>query len=379
VQGHPFSYRIIDLIQEGLHKLDLQAGGAVQMPEPITNPETKRRYLVRSLMEEAITSSQLEGAATTREVAREMIRESRAPRDRSERMILNNYMTMQQIGAARKEPLSRELIFELHRRVTEGTLDDPTAAGRFRRDDEYRVVGDDFGAIFHQPPPAEQLEARMAAMCEFANQADARGFIHPAIRSMILHFWLAFDHPFVDGNGRTARALFYWSMLHHEYWVFEYVSISQMILRGPVKYGEAFLHTETDENDLTYFIIYHLAVINKAIDELHQYIENRGKELRSLDSRLRGTIELNHRQRDLIRHALRHPGSPYTIESHKTTHGVVYETARTDLSDLEARGLLTKRKIGHAWVFTPVEGLERKLQVESRANDRDNLPQDSAI
>jgi Fic family protein len=54
-------------------------------------------------MEEAITSSQLEGAATTREVAKEMIREGRQPRDRSERMILNNYLTMQRIGAIRND------------------------------------------------------------------------------------------------------------------------------------------------------------------------------------------------------------------------------------------------------------------------------------
>jgi Fic family protein len=291
-----------------------------------------------------------------------MIREGRPPRDRSERMILNNYMTMRQIGAMQKEPLSKDMIFELHRRVTDGTLDDPGGAGRLRRDNEYRVVGDEFGEIFHRPPPAEQLEARMSAMCDFANQTDSQGFIHPVIRSIILHFWLAYDHPFVDGNGRTARALFYWSVLHHGYWLFEYVSISQMILRSPVRYGEAFLHTETDENDLTYFIIYHLAVVNRAVDELHRYIESRGRELRALDLRLRGTAELNHRQRDLIRHALRHPGFSYTIESHKNSHGIVYETARTDLADLETRGLLIKRKVGHAWVFTPVENLEASLQ-----------------
>ncbi len=366
VNGQPFSFRVIDSVQESLHQIDLLAGGAVEVPEPVTNPETKRSYLVRSLMEEAITSSQLEGAATTREVAREMIREGRRPRDRGERMILNNYATMQQIGAVRDKPLSKELIFELHRRVTEETLNEPTAAGRFRRDDEYRVVGDDSGEVFHKPPPADQLEDRMAAMCAFANDRSSPGFIHPAIRSIILHFWLAYDHPFVDGNGRTARALFYWSMLHHGYWLFEYVSISQIIVRGPVQYGEAFLHTETDDNDLTYFIVYHLNIINRSIAELHRFIENRGRELRSLDAHLRGIAELNHRQRELIRHALRHPGFSYTIESHRASHDVVYQTARNDLLDLERRGLVSKRKVGHSFVFIPVENLEEKLQERPR-------------
>jgi Fic family protein len=362
IHQHPFSYHVTDSVQESLHRIDLQAGGAVQVPEPVTNPETKKRYLVRSLIEEAITSSQLEGAATTREVAKEMIREGRPPRDLDEQMILNNYATMQRIGEVRKEPLSKGLVFELHRRVTEGTLGDPTAAGRFRRDDEYRVIGNDFGEVFHRPPPAWQLEERMEAMCRFANQSESEGFVHPAIRSIILHFWLAYDHPFVDGNGRTARALFYWSMLHREYWLFEFISISQMILRGPTRYGEAFLHTETDENNLTYFIIYHNDIINRAMSSLHRYIESRGRELRALDSRLRGIVELNHRQRDLIRHALRHPGYTYTIESHRASHDVVYQTARTDLLDLEERGLLSKRKVGHAWTFTPVRDLETRLQ-----------------
>src|SRR5205814_10028127 len=62
---------------------------------------------------------------------------------------------------------------------------------------------------------------------------DALPIFHPMVRSMILHFWLAYDHPFVDGNGRTARALFYWSMLRNGYWMFEYITISKIILSGP--------------------------------------------------------------------------------------------------------------------------------------------------
>jgi Fic family protein len=351
-----------------LHRIDLHAGGSVEttLPtlEPITNPETRKRYLMRSLLEEAITSSQLEGAATTREVAREMIRHKRQPKDRGERMILNNFLTMQHVGQLREQPLSQDLMFEIHRLVTQNTLDDPTAAGRPCNDNEYRVVGDEFGEVFHRPPSASQLEDRMAAMCEFANGRTPEGFIHPAIRSILLQFWLAFDHPFVDGNGRTSRALLYWSMLRHRYWLFEYVSISQIILRGPSRYGRAFLHTETDDNDLTYFIIYNLEMINKSITELFHYVENRGRELRALDVSLRGMEKLNHRQRDLIKHALRNPGFRYTIETHRGSHDVVYQTARTDLLDLESRGLLNKRRTGKALEFIPVEDLEGKLRGE---------------
>jgi Fic family protein len=362
VSGSPFRFNLPDPLPECLHHVDSLARGVIQQPEPVTNPETRDRYLVRSLIEESITSSQLEGASTTREVAKEMIREGRKPRDRSERMILNNYRTMQHILELKDQSLTRDMVFEIHRIVTDGTLDDPSGVGRFRRPEEEVVVGDDFGEVFHVPPPAGELERRIAVMCDFANGRTPGGFIHPMVRSMILHFWLAYDHPFVDGNGRTARALLYWSMLKQGYRLFEYISISNIILKRPAEYGRAFLYSETDENDLTYFLLYHAEVVRKAIDELHHDIESRTKQLAEIQEELRGLTHLNHRQRDLVSHALRHPGQHYTIEYHRNTHNVVYETARSDMMDLADRGLLRRRKVGKVWFFTPSADMEERLR-----------------
>ncbi|MBV9489225.1 MAG: Fic family protein [Verrucomicrobia bacterium] len=231
------------------------------MPEPITNSHTRNQYLMSSLINEAITSSQLEGAVTTREVTKEMLRTGRKPLNRSEAMILNNYLTMRRIIELKAQPLSCELVFEIHRLVTEGTLDDPSAAGRFRRVDEaVRVEGVD-GEVFHVPPKADELPVRIERMCAFGNAQTPDYFVHPVIRAILLHLWLAYDHPFIDGNGRTARALFYWSMLNNEYWLFEYISISDILLRSPRAYYLAFLYTETDSNDATYFINHHLEII----------------------------------------------------------------------------------------------------------------------
>lgn len=360
-QSH-FTFSLIDPLQESLHFIDSLAHGGIQLPDQVTNPETRDRYVIRSLIEESITSSQLEGASTTREVAKEMIRRGREPRDRSERMILNNYRTMQRISELRNEALTKELVFEIHRLVTEGTLDRESAVGRFRRPDENIIIADDYGEVFHIPPDARQLNDRLAALCDFANGQDPRPYIHPAIRSMILHFWLAYDHPFVDGNGRTARALFYWSMLRQRYWLFEFISISEVILKSPIQYGRAFLYTETDDNDLTYFLVYHSKVIHKSINMLHEYLEEKSRKMRQIQADLKGTATLNHRQRALVIHALRHPGFTYTYESHKTSHGIVHQTARTDLLDLVKRGLLVKRKVGRVWYFSPAADLEQRLQ-----------------
>lgn len=354
-----FRYAVTDIIARSLHEIDLGAGGNIGMPEPIANPQTRSQYVMRSLFQEAVTSSQLEGAATTRAVAKEMLRTGRAPRTRGERMILNNYLTMQKIAHWKERPLDPALIFEMHRMVTQGTLEHEDAAGRFRRPDEPITVQDQItGEIFHRPPPADQLPARVAQLCAFANEsisgvgknAGAR-FVHPVVRAILLHFWLAFDHPFVDGNGRTARALFYWSMLRQGYWLFEFVSISEILVKAPVKYSMSFLHSETDRNDATYFLLYQSEVIRRAITSLHDYIKTKSEELRMTESLLRHASAFNYRQQAIIGHALRHPGMRYTVEGHRRSHEIAYETARRDLMGLAEAKLLEMRRAGKAFIF----------------------------
>ena len=361
-KGKPFSFALPDAVLEQLHQIDLGTGGLVSVPEPITNPHTRDRYLVSSLMEEAITSSQLEGATTTREVAKDLIRTGRKPRDNSEQMILNNFRTMQKIREWKDLPLTPELVFDIHRLVTDNTMEDPSAAGRLRREDEKRVVADDTGEVYHDPPDARELPTRLVSMCAFANETTPDSFIHPAVRAVLLHFWLAYDHPFVDGNGRTARALFYWSMLHAGYWLFEFISISTVLRKAPVKYGRSFLYTETDDNDLTYFLLAQAEVMRNAVSELHQYIQRKTNETRQMEAQLHSIEWFNHRQVEVIQHALKHPGHKYVIAAHQKAQDVAYQTARTDLMGLAERGILEQRKRGKQMVFVSPVDLAARLR-----------------
>jgi Fic family protein len=360
--GLPFHFAMPDPVLQLVHEIDRDASGRIEVPEQVTNPAERDRYIVSSLIEEAITSSQLEGAATTTPVAKEMLRSGRAPRNKGEQMILNNYRAMQFIRRFVGKPLDPKLVMEVHRVVTLGTLDDPTAAGRFRREDEPIVVVDSDQNVIHEPPPAAQLGDRLSAMCKFANGVDQKGFMHPLMRAVILHFWLAYDHPFVDGNGRTARALFYWSMLSSGYWLTEFISISRILKKSPARYPRSFLYSETDGNDLTYFMLFQLSVIKRAIKDLHIYLEQKAKDLRVTERLLRGSQELNHRQIALLSHTLKHPGFRYTIRSHQRSHGVVYQTARSDLLDLAQRGLLEQRRMGRGFVFYPLGDLAEQIQ-----------------
>jgi len=359
--GQAFWFSQPPLLLQGLHQIDMQAGAGVVAPEAVTTRSTRDRYLVSSLMEEAITSSQMEGAATTREGAKAMIRSRRAPRDRSERMILNNFLTMQRIRELRNQPLTPQLVLDLHKLVSENTLDDPADAGRLRSPGKRVVVDDAYGTVFHIPPPAEELPGRLEELCRFANSQTPKVFIHPVVRAIALHFWLAYDHPFCDGNGRTARALFYWAMLRQGYGLFEFISISSVINKARGQYERSFLLSESDDNDLTYFLLAQVKVIQQAIASLHAYLERKAGEVGALQQRLAGMEELNNRQLALLRHALRHAGFRYTVLSHQSCHGVSHQTARNDLQKLATRGLLTAGKEGRREVFRVPEDLAARL------------------
>lgn len=364
--GTSYLLAMPDAAWEMLHLIDGRGRGEIGMPAVVTTPELRNRYLVSSLIEEAITSSQLEGADTSRAVAKEMLRSGRPPRDRSERMIANNFRAMNAVRDWKDDELTPERVLELHRIVTDGTLDDPAAAGRLQRPEDERVAVYDraTGEARFLPPPAGQLPERLAAMCRFASGEDIGRFVHPVVRSVLVHLWLASDHPFEDGNGRTARALFYWSMLKRGYWLTEFLSISRILNDAPARYARSFLYVETDEFDATYFVLNQLAVICRAIDGLYAYLGRKAREVIETERRLR-QADLNHRQKALLAHALRHPDADYTFRSHQTSHGIVYQSARTDLLELERRGFFERATQGQRFHFRPAPDLVNRLDART--------------
>jgi Fic family protein len=366
--GAPFTVVLSDSIQRKLFLIGRDAAGALRGQESTQPEATRDSYLVRSLMEEAMTSSQLEGAATTTQVAKDMLRSGRQPRDYGERMIYNNYVTLRELKKWHQRPLTPDAIFEIHRQLTDGTLADAGCAGRFRLPSEDIAIEDETGRVLQIPPRAAELEQRMQALCDFANQSDdGEHFVHPVVRAILIHFQLAYDHPFVDGNGRTARTLFYWSLLRSGFWMAEYISISSILKRAPAQYMRSYLYTETDDGDTTYFVAHQLDVLQEAIDGVHQYILRKQKEQAAAAALLKPgstlALQINHRQRALLMNALKNPGKRFTIELHKRSHGTSYQTARADLLRLAEEGFLKQSREGKAFVFVPVSDLEKQLHI----------------
>lgn len=364
LSGRAFRFALPDIVLRLADSVTRRAGGHIGMIEPVTNPATRDTYVVRSRMEESITSSQLEGAVTTRRVAKEMLRSGRAPRDHSERMIWNNYQAMQLVRDHGEAPLTPAFVRELHQVVTFDTLEDPADGGRLQSAGDVRVhVESHDGHVVHSPPPADELEGRLGDLCAFANARNDEGpWLHPVLRALAVHFMVGHDHYFVDGNGRLARALFYWSMLRQGLWLTEYVTISTILRKAPAQYSHSFLNTEY-ESDLTYFFIHHLRVLGRAFDDLEAYLDAKMAERQTvrslLDERHR---DFNHRQQSVISSALDDPSARYTAQSHATSHHVTVETARADLQGLQEQGILVREgKRGRAFVWRPAPGAREVL------------------
>ena len=363
-RGKPFVFTDSGYLYRMLQEVDRRAGANVALPQNAERPDSRDPHLKSSLLEEAITSSQLEGASTTRLVAKDLLRTGRKPQDTSERMILNNHRAMAFVRELAEADLSMAALLDLQRILTEGTLADATAAGRLRRPDEdVAVVDERDGSITYRPPDAAQLPERLERLLAFANEAHTRpqsadaSYLHPVLKAILLHFMIGYEHPFVDGNGRTARALFYWAMARAGYWLAEHLSISSIIRMAPAQYVRAYLFSEQDDNDATYFLDYNLRVILRAIDALHSYLAHKATEHRDMAQLLHRTAHgntLNHRQVAALRSLSKRPERRYTIAEHQRTNQVTYQTARTDLLKLVELGLLRMertRQQGRAFHF----------------------------
>ena len=325
-------------IQRLCHEFDMLFGSFWSSENDSQSAERKY-YLASSLMEEAIYSSQMEGASTTRVVAKEMLRKNKSPQNKSQQMIVNNYNTIQYITQHRNDPLTEENLLHIHRLMTENTLDDPNNAGRFRTNDEVVVADVVANEIVYTPPTYKEIPEFLDALCYMFNEDNPRVFLHPIIKGIVIHFMLAYMHPFVDGNGRTARALFYWYMLKENYWLTEYMSISRVIAKSKKSYEKTFRYSENDENDIGYFVAYNLRALKISFQQLTDYIQRKQKEKKAANAFM-ASGNVNQRQALILQQFAEDPDLVLTVKEVQSRFSVASMTARKDLSELVQQGYL---------------------------------------
>jgi len=335
--SYNFHYVITDYIEKALHQFDMHIGGTLGSNIGIAETD-KTKFIISSIMEEAISSSQMEGASTTRKKAKEMIEQDKKPKNKSEKMILNNFITMKYIVQHKSEDLTPENLLYIHKLITNNTLEDLEDEGKFRENNDVHVVNHSNSEIVHTPPLESELEKLINDLCIFFN-TDSEEFIHPIIKGCIIHFMIGWIHPFTDGNGRTARAIFYWYMLKKGYWLTEYLSISRIIKDTKSQYEKAYLYTEIDENDLTYFISYHIKTMEKAFIALKEYINLKQKEVFQA-AKFMKIPGVNDRMAQILKIIHDDPDRILNTKEMEARFNISNYTARTDLKSLVELGFL---------------------------------------
>lgn len=294
-----------------------------------------------AVVDEAVYSSVIEGAFTSREQAADFIRQNKQPRNKSEQMVKNNYDALTYVLEHLEDEISEETILQIAQIVTRSAA-------------EVQVTGYRDGAVYvtgregdvYTPPQADAVPEMMRALVEFIQKSE----LHPLLKACIAHFYFVYVHPFGDGNGRTARALSYMMLLQAGYDFFRYFSISGIVAEERGKYYRSMRNVEDSDGDMTYFIDVYSGMLARTVEQMEHHLKYHvlaGQKLKELEQN--GT--LNERQLKGAKWLLESSGSSVTVETWRKKYKVVTETARRDLLALCDAGLLVRELDGRKAVF----------------------------
>ena len=345
--GKTFWYYPSDCIYKKLYQIEKLGFSLFHQVE--NHSVFKDEFVDHSLIEEAITSSIYEGANSTRTKAKELIAIGNRAKDKDEQMLINNYRTMQWIKKNFSLPISNKLILRIHEMITEKTLEE--GCGQFRDDVVY--IGKHEGMPYNQVTKA--LEEVIQIITNHPRLLNRQCSL---IQSILFHYFIAYIHPFFDGNGRSARALFYLSAMKNNLKFLELLSISASLRHGS-KYERSFDLVKKYELDLTYFIDFCLDLLLFALHHTYRRITYLKDILRFID-----VMEINYHQVTLLQKMTLNKYKPITIEEYAGSINKSRELARQDLKDLVKKKLLREDKKGKKHVYyIQSQILSKKLKV----------------
>ena len=298
----------------------------------------REAFFLNSTVEEAITSAIYEGAHCTRAQAQQLIASGEKPKSKDEWMLLNNFRAMNWVQEHRSEPVSEKLILKLHRIVTENTMDgdDANFSGKFRND-----------KIFVGPHEGIPHPLISRALTEAIGLATANPrYIHPLIRGILVHYFVAYIHPFFDGNGRTARALFYFKAMRNHLEYIQLLSVSAYLKEHGKQYENAFEKVMANDLDVTFFIDFCLDSIHSALTAVSKKVAY----LLRINS-LTEKVALSVNQIGLLQRMALNRFRTVSIEEYAAQIGMSREVARQELKSLADTTLVEESKSGKKLVY----------------------------
>ena len=233
-----------------------------------------------------------------------------------------------------EQPVTEETILHLHALVVKDILLS-AESGQYRRVPV--IVGvPATGEVVYRPPDWEDVPELMADLVAWLNSPEAAALM-PVLEAGIVHYELVRIHPFVDGNGRAARALATLILAQRGFDTKRFFALDEYYNQDRASYYEALRSVDPQTQDLTEWLEYFVQGI--AVEMV--WVERRVEELRGLHriQAQAGQISLNPRQIRLLDY-LQQSGGSISNREYQTLFGVSKRTASNDLSELTTQGLL---------------------------------------
>lgn len=194
-------------------------------------------------------------------------------RDRDIQEVLNYRKVMDYIGElSSRESLiiDEDLILKLHKLTVEKILPDEKT-GKYRQN-QVVIKNSVTGEVSFRPPPSTAVPFQVEELLEFINQKE--NDVHPVLRAGIVHYELVRIHPFVDGNGRVARALSTLILFLEGYDIRKFFSLEEYFDNDSLDYYEALKSVEKSGFDMTIWLEYFTKGLSIELNKIKEKVEN---------------------------------------------------------------------------------------------------------
>ena len=193
-------------------------------------------------------------------------------RDRDIQEVINYRKAMEFVGSLEdsKSKIDQDLILKLHEMTTKNILSDDKV-GVFRKTNVV-IKNSITGQVSFRPPEAVKVPYLISDFLAFLNNLSSQE-INPVLRSGIVHYELVRVHPFVDGNGRVARALATLILFQEGYDIRRFFSLEEYFDRDASAYYEALQSVEKRDGDLTFWLEYYTLGLGIELAKIKDKIE----------------------------------------------------------------------------------------------------------
>jgi Fic family protein len=194
--------------------------------------------------------------------------------------------------------------------------------------------------IHFEAPPAKVLRKELKT---FLNWWHRDQKMDGLLRAGVAHLWFVTLHPYDDGNGRVTRALTEMALAQDEKTGRRLYSISTQILKDRARYYEVLERTQKGGMDITPWLQWFLEILIKSFTQSQALIKK--SHYMSAFWRKPEAEDLNERQRKVLKKMLEIEPESFiggmTNKKYVSITGTSRESAKRDLAELEAKGILS--------------------------------------